>query len=153
VGVFAALLVLTVVTVAISRVDLGPANMLVAMLVATVKASLVCGFFMQLKYDEKLNSIVFTFGLIFVALFFLFTTLDVFSRGFIDPRQDNLYLQQEKMRELRYELEQKQAKPLPSAGLAADTPPKDELVPPAPPPPAPDAGLAPESGAVAPSAP
>lgn len=146
-GVFGALLFLTVVTVAVAQVDLGPMNMLVAMLVATVKASFVCAFFMQLKYDEKLNTIIFVFGLIFVALFFLFTLLDVFSRGFLDPRQDNLYMQQEAMQKQRYDIEQKVNKPLPGVGLAADTPPKDELVPPPPPPSAPDGGLLPD-GAV-----
>lgn len=146
IGVFATLLFLTVVTVAVAQVDLGPANMLVAMLVATVKASLVCMFFMQLKYDEKLNAIIFVFGLIFVALFFLFTTLDVFSRGFLDPRMDNLYMQQEKMKTLRYEVEQKRNKSFPAVGLAADTPPKDELVPPPPPPSAPDGGVLADGG-------
>jgi len=149
-GVFGALLFLTVVTVAVAQVDLGPMNMLVAMLVATVKASVVCAFFMQLKYDEKLNTIIFVFGLIFVALFFLFTLLDVFSRGFLDPRQDNLYMQQEAMQKQRYDIEQKVNKPLPGVGLAADTPPKDELVPPPPPPSAPDGGLLPD-GAVPPA--
>ncbi len=141
IGVFATLLFLTVVTVGVAQVDLGPANMLVAMLVATVKATLVCMFFMQLKYDERLNTIIFVFGLIFVALFFLFTTLDVFSRGFLDPRMDNLYLKQEQTKQLRYEVEQKRARPYPVLGTAADTPPKDELVPPPPPPSAPDAGV------------
>jgi cytochrome c oxidase subunit 4 len=145
-GVFGTLLFLTVVTVAVAQVDLGPANMLVAMLVATIKASLVCAFFMQLKYDEKLNTIIFVFGLIFVALFFLFTLLDVFSRGFLDPRQDNLYMQKEAMQKLHYDLEQKANKPLPGVGLAADTPPKDELVPPPPPPSAPDGGVLPDGG-------
>lgn len=150
-GVFGALLFLTVVTVAVAQVDLGPANMLVAMLVATIKASLVCAFFMQLRYDEKLNTIIFVFGLIFVALFFLFTLLDVFSRGFLDPRQDNLYMQKEAMQKLRYDIEQKVNKPLPGVGLAADTPPKDELVPPPPPPSAPDGGVPPAEGSAPPS--
>jgi len=52
VAVFVALLILTVVTVAVAQVDLGPANMPVAMLVATMKASLVALIFMQLKYDD-----------------------------------------------------------------------------------------------------
>ncbi len=142
IGVFTTLLFLTVVTVGVAQVDLGPANMLVAMVVATIKATLVCMFFMQLKYDERLNTIIFVFGLIFVALFFLFTTLDVFSRGFLDPRMDNLYLKQEQMKQLQYDVEQKRARPYPVLGTAADTPPKDELVPPPPPPSAPDAGVA-----------
>jgi hypothetical protein len=101
---------------------------------------------MQLKYDEKLNTIIFVFGLIFVALFFLFTLLDVFSRGVLDPRQDNLYMQKEAMQKLRYDIEQKANKPFPGVGLAADTPPKDELVPPPPPPSAPDGGVLPDGG-------
>jgi len=48
------LLVLTVVTVAISRVDLGALNAAVAILVASVKALLVCMFFMHLKFEGKL---------------------------------------------------------------------------------------------------
>ena len=144
-AIFGTLLLLTVITVAVSRFDLGPANMLVAMVVATIKASLVAMFFMQLRYDERLNAIVFVFGLVFVGLFFLFTTLDVFSRGYLDPRQDNLYMQQEAMRALRYEAEQKAGVPLPKLGMAVDTPPSDELVPP-PPPSAPDAGVSADGG-------
>ena len=47
--VFATLVVLTLVTVAVSRVDLGSWNIVVAMLIASVKAGLVALFFMHLK--------------------------------------------------------------------------------------------------------
>lgn len=49
-----ALLVLTVVTVAVAQVDLGALNIFVAILVASVKAALVCMFFMHLKFESKL---------------------------------------------------------------------------------------------------
>ena len=53
IGIFATLMVLTVVTVAISRVNLGSAgNTAIAMAVAFVKASLVALYFMHLKYER-----------------------------------------------------------------------------------------------------
>ena len=50
--VFVALIVLTVVTVWISRHDFGTWNIVVAMLVASIKAMLVALFFMHLKYEN-----------------------------------------------------------------------------------------------------
>ena len=48
-----ALLILTAVTVAVSRVDFGAYNTVIAMLVASVKAILVAMFFMHLKFENK----------------------------------------------------------------------------------------------------
>jgi cytochrome c oxidase subunit IV len=76
VGVFASLLVLTVITVAVTYVDLGSINLLVAMGVATVKASLVALFFMHLRWDRPFNAVVFVTALLFLALFITFTLLD-----------------------------------------------------------------------------
>lgn len=66
--VFVALMVLTVVTVAVSYLDLstGPAIAL-ALVVATVKGTLVAGYFMHLLSEKKLIYAV----LIFTAIFFL----------------------------------------------------------------------------------
>lgn len=79
--IFGALIFLTVVTVAIARVDLGILNFAVAMLVASVKASLVCMYFMGLKYDHKENTVIFTTSLIFMAIFFILTYGDLLTRG------------------------------------------------------------------------
>ncbi len=76
IGVFASLLVLTVVTVAVAYVDLGSLNLLVAMAVASVKASLVVLFFMHLKYDKPFNAVVFITALLFMVLFVTFVLLD-----------------------------------------------------------------------------
>jgi len=54
VAVFVALLLLTVVTVLVSYVDLGLWNTVVALLIASVKASLVALFFMHLKGESRL---------------------------------------------------------------------------------------------------
>ncbi len=83
--VFGALVVFTGLTYLVSFADLGPASLPVAMLVAAVKASLVCAFFMHLKYDTKFNVLVFTSSFFFMAVFFAFTMLDVGSRALIDP--------------------------------------------------------------------
>jgi cytochrome c oxidase subunit 4 len=53
--VFVALMVLTIVTVAISYLDLSvPIAVTVALLVATVKGALVAGYFMHLVSEKKL---------------------------------------------------------------------------------------------------
>jgi cytochrome c oxidase subunit 4 len=70
-GIWAALLCLTVITAAVSFVDLGPFNTVVALVIATFKALLVVLFFMHVKYtSEKLTKIV-----IVSAIFWLFLLL------------------------------------------------------------------------------
>jgi cytochrome c oxidase subunit 4 len=65
------LLCLTVITAAVSFVDLGPLNTVVALVIATFKALLVVLFFMHVKYtSEKLTKIV-----IVAAIFWLFLLL------------------------------------------------------------------------------
>lgn len=88
-GIFAALLFLTVVTVWIAQFDFGSANTVIAMFVATIKATLVGLFFMHLLHDERINMMTFGFGLLFVALFFLFPLVDISSRDYIDELKAN----------------------------------------------------------------
>jgi cytochrome c oxidase subunit 4 len=69
--IWIALLCLTIITAAVSRVDLGPFNTIVALVIATFKALLVVLFFMHVKYtSEKLTKIV-----IVSAIFWLFLLL------------------------------------------------------------------------------
>jgi len=75
-GVWAALVVGTVLTVAVSDLNLGKPAIYVAMAVALAKASLVATYFMHLRYDRPFNSIVFIGCLIFVALFLSFSMSD-----------------------------------------------------------------------------
>lgn len=83
-GVWIGLLVLTVVTVYVSYFDFGAMNVIVAMVVATAKASLVVLFFMHLKYDERFNVLVFISSIAFLAVFFIFTLADTTRRGEVD---------------------------------------------------------------------
>jgi cytochrome c oxidase subunit 4 len=68
--VFVALMVLTIVTVAISRVHLSvPIAVAVALLVATIKGSLVACYFMHLISEKKLIYAVLALTVVFfVAL-------------------------------------------------------------------------------------
>jgi cytochrome c oxidase subunit 4 len=77
----AALFVLTVVTVAVSFVDLGGWNVVVALLVAATKASVVALIFMHLLYDKKLFLIIFLASIMFLAVFIIFTMFDTMRRG------------------------------------------------------------------------
>ncbi len=76
ISVFLGLLVLTVLTVAMHFVDLGPFNIWVAMLIAVAKAMLVAMFFMHLWWDSPFNGLVLFFSLGFVALFISIATMD-----------------------------------------------------------------------------
>jgi cytochrome c oxidase subunit 4 len=84
-AVLVALLVLTVITVAASYVDLGAANIVVALLIATTKASLVGLFFMHLAFDRPINGMVLVAGFMFLGLLLSFCLLDIDNRMHIAP--------------------------------------------------------------------
>jgi len=96
-GVWVALLVLTAITLAVSYYDFGEGNLIIALVVATIKATLVSLFFMHLFYDHKLNALVFGGSIVFLFLFFFFTLADTTTRGQVDPANGvfvNKHLQQ-----------------------------------------------------------
>jgi cytochrome c oxidase subunit IV len=68
-AVFGALVVLTVVTVAVTKVELGNLNLYVALAIAGVKATLVVLYFMHLRYDRPFHLVLFLGCLGFVVLF------------------------------------------------------------------------------------
>ena len=83
-GVYAAiittLLVLTLITVYAAFVDLGRYNIVVALLIATIKATLVVLFFMHAKYVPKRTKLVIISGIFWLALLLFMTLSDYFSR-------------------------------------------------------------------------
>ncbi len=87
VGIFVALVVLTVLTVAVSYFDFGEANILIAILIATMKASLVATFFMHLRHDKLFNTLAFLSAFLFLGVFILLSYDDVAKRA----RLDNAY--------------------------------------------------------------
>jgi cytochrome c oxidase subunit 4 len=77
VGTWLALMILTVVTVLATRIDLGSnGNLAIAMLIAVVKATLVCVFFMHLKYDKIFHTVLIIGGVVAASLFVGYTMLD-----------------------------------------------------------------------------
>ena len=75
-----ALLVLTGLTVyTATNIDLGGFNIWWAMIIATVKATLVCMYFMHLRYDRSFNGIVLIISVAFVMLFLSLAVLDTVS--------------------------------------------------------------------------
>jgi cytochrome c oxidase subunit 4 len=83
-GIFGALVVLTLLTVKVSYYDFGSANIIIALLVATMKASLVAAFFMHLRYDSLFNTFAFLAAFLFLGIFILLTYEDLGKRGRID---------------------------------------------------------------------
>lgn len=87
-NVLVALLILTIITVAISRFDFGGGNMIIAMAVAVMKASLVMAVFMHLRWDTPINNIFFLGSFVLLALLFLFSFADGFARDQLEPKHD-----------------------------------------------------------------
>ncbi|MFO1519110.1 MAG: c-type cytochrome [bacterium] len=80
VAVWLTLLVLTFVTVEVSYHDYGLLNIFVAMLIATIKGTLVCLFFMHLRYDNRINQVIFISAFVFLAIFVGLSASDIFNR-------------------------------------------------------------------------
>jgi cytochrome c oxidase subunit 4 len=89
--VLGVLFVLTALTYAVSFASLGAASLYVAMAVAFVKCSVVCAYFMHLKYDERFHVFAFLSTAIFVTIFFLFTIFDLKSRTRLNDEQGTLF--------------------------------------------------------------
>lgn len=83
-AVFGGLILLTLTTTEVASLDLGGLNVPVALLIAGMKATLVVLFFMALRYDKKVNAMIFSIGLLFVLVFIGFTLLDTEFRGEFD---------------------------------------------------------------------
>ncbi len=71
-----ALIALTALTVATSRLDLGTFNLVVALAIACLKASVVALFFMHLKYENRFQLVVLAASLLFAVLLVSFVVFD-----------------------------------------------------------------------------
>ena len=83
VAVFAALVFLTLVTVGVSYVDLGPLSVVVALTIAFTKALLVVLFFMHLRESSGLIWVVAAGGFFWLAILIGLTMSDVVTRGWL----------------------------------------------------------------------
>ena len=79
-AVFAALVVLTGVTVVVTGFDFGPLNLIVALGVAVAKASLVVLYFMHARYSPRLTGVVIASSIAFFVILVFLTLTDYLSR-------------------------------------------------------------------------
>jgi cytochrome c oxidase subunit IV len=82
-GVFFALIVGTIVTTLVAYVDLGQFNVVVALVVAVCKATLVVLFFMHVKYSPRLTKLVVISGIFWLILLLTMTETDLLTRHWI----------------------------------------------------------------------
>ena len=74
------LLMLTLLTIGISMIDLGKLNVWAALLIASIKASLVILFFMHMKFESMAIKISFVSTICFVAILIGFIFWDIVYR-------------------------------------------------------------------------
>jgi cytochrome c oxidase subunit 4 len=79
--VLGTLLVLTVITVLAAGFSFGSWNVVIALGIASVKASLVALFFMHLRHDKPMSAIIFVTGAAVLGVFLMICTLDSNARG------------------------------------------------------------------------
>jgi len=79
--IFAALMVLTVVTYWVALYDFGQMNVVIALAVAVTKAVLVVLFFMHVRYSTRLTKIVVIAGFFWLAILVVLTLSDYFTRS------------------------------------------------------------------------
>ncbi len=91
--IFAALICFTLLTVGVSYVHLGPANLAVAIVIASAKAALVVTFFMHLNHDSRFNALIFVSSLLFIGVFFAYTFNDTEHRAEVDKEQGSMVLE------------------------------------------------------------
>jgi cytochrome c oxidase subunit 4 len=75
-GIFIALIILTVLTVGLAGIHLGKANLAVAIVIASIKAALVCTFFMHLNHDNRFHAIILVSAVLFIGIFFVLVMND-----------------------------------------------------------------------------
>src|ERR1700751_2286621 len=76
------LIVLTGVTAGVAFINLGPFNPVVALLIATIKATLVVLFFMHVKgASEKLTGAVVASGFFFLLILLALSLADYMTRS------------------------------------------------------------------------
>ena len=75
-----ALLILTAITVTAAGFDFGSMSVTVALVIATVKVSIVLAWFMHLKYEGKLFHVMLWLTIVTLAIFIGLTFTDVLFR-------------------------------------------------------------------------
>jgi len=85
IGVFLALMVFTTLTVFAAKFDLETErfhsfNVIIALTIAIVKATLVVLFFMHVRYSSRLTQVIVIAGIFWLAILLIFTVSDYLTR-------------------------------------------------------------------------
>jgi cytochrome c oxidase subunit 4 len=80
IGIFLVLMGMTALTVAVAYVHLGAFNKIVAVGIATFKATLVILYFMHVKYSSRLTKLTVMSGFFFLAILLGLMMVDYASR-------------------------------------------------------------------------
>ena len=78
--VWIVLMVLTVITVEAARHQFGSFNIVIAMVIASIKASVVALWFMHLKFEDSITWVFALYPLFLLGLLIGLTSVDVFYR-------------------------------------------------------------------------
>jgi cytochrome c oxidase subunit 4 len=82
VGVWAALIVLTWTTVGVSYIELGELNVVIALLIALIKASLVAWIFMGVRFSAPMTRLFVVAGLVWLTIMIVITSGDYATRHY-----------------------------------------------------------------------
>ncbi len=85
IAVWAALIALTVTTVVVAEIDLGEGNIVLAMTIAVIKATLVAAVFMHVKGSSALIKLFVVAGFFWMLILFSLVFGDYISRGWLAP--------------------------------------------------------------------
>ena|SRR5947209_421952 len=86
VTIFLALMVGTTLTVIAAFYDFpGPLNAVIALTIASIKATLVVLFFMHVRYSGRLIWLVIVAALLWLAIMFAITFSDYWTRAWLAP--------------------------------------------------------------------
>ena len=80
-GIFAILLAMTGITVAVAYADLGRMNAVAALAIACFKALIVVLYFMHVKYSTRLIKLTVIAGLYWLGIIFALTLGDYLTRA------------------------------------------------------------------------
>ena len=88
VGIWIALICLTVLTAGVAKIDLGALNAPIAMVIACTKASIVALFFMHMRWSDTPTRVAGVAALFWLAIMFMLSLADFLTRyGLVYPNQ------------------------------------------------------------------
>jgi cytochrome c oxidase subunit 4 len=82
-AVFVTLILLTAVTVWVAFMDLGAMNNVVALGIATIKATLVLLYFMHVLHSSTLTKVAIAGGIVFFVILVVFVLADTVTRSLL----------------------------------------------------------------------